>query len=760
VSGKRRSETVCNHSLPSKMADKKGGAGMMLVWDIKHARISVQEVMLKGPADTAGVCANDEILEVAGQDVLGKKLEEVAALLTGVPGTNVELTVTRKGGGTRTAVVKLQVLGQAATKGRDAKKKVEMTSSEAARGTRTVSTSSDASFVNVEGSWDDCFAALAADDFTGKAVERLEAAVQAWRAGTDTRTCDARLLHYFVAWAQELGATDVQQVPAGGDGGFEALAGHNVHTCGVHAKAEATALLVLSFPGRSTDGRGRSGGQMAVHLHAGAVHAPAAAPTASPLPVAAVGRERGQKSSVGESQGLVEGLDGFEHISLSADSQLPANGHDDTAADSMAKGTVSLVMVDGITCGLLSAVSWLLAIETCRKNAAPLPTGVTLLIEGANEFALGSPTLCRLAPHALAPSLSTSRAGSSRVAGRKDFAHSISRAGNANGTAGRRAWVPGGVSFVTLSGVTPWAWGEGEVPTVCHGSKGSIRLSVDLCLGTEGQISGNGGIGTAGGGCYHSGYMGGMMKDAVSLLAMVLVKLNTELVARDSSSASYDKSDDASNALSVYVDDSVCKQYTAVAQQECARRAALLHSEVHNDQLQKEVHDTVRNWLSPVLCLRRICGIVPGGDDGGGGAEGTRTCSACSHDAAMGLTSRVGTRPVTRHVPPPLSLHARAQVELLFSHRCLSLLSLSLSLSLSSFSHRYLSLFPLFVSLSPSFSLTHTLSPSLSFSCLLSLSLPLPLLLSLSISLSLSLSSLCLSLCFPLLLIWCCNPKK
>jgi hypothetical protein len=68
---------------------------------------------------------------------------------------------------------------------------------------RPVSASSDASFVHVEGSWDDCFAALAQvpknifviaeyththtythtqEDYASRAAERLEAAVRAWQA--------------------------------------------------------------------------------------------------------------------------------------------------------------------------------------------------------------------------------------------------------------------------------------------------------------------------------------------------------------------------------------------------------------------------------------------------------------------------------------------------------------------------------------------------------------------------------------------------
>ena len=396
---------------------------MRLAWERDSTagyRMVVQGVLPKGPADAAGVRAGDEILGVAGEAVLGKNIEQTAALLAGPPGSTVELAVASRGCAPRTAVVRRQVLGQptpaSSHSGGQAKaggRQPPPAGSGQLHNARTdperpVSTSSDASFVHVDGSWDDCFAALAQDEYAGKAAERLEAAVQAWRAGTDPRgeephECDARLLHLLARWACEFDG-DVQQVPAGGDGGFEALGGQREHTCGLHTRTKdaPTALLVLSFPGKSKEGQGGGDGEhMVVHLHAGALHPSVQTPAAS------------TESCCGEvvagandATGGAEGIEGFEHINLSTVVKTAVNGHStaeaagDAGADVTAKQGPSM-SVDGVSSGLVSAVSWLLAIEVCKKNAVPLPTAITLLVEGAYEFSLGSPTLRRLAPLAL-----------------------------------------------------------------------------------------------------------------------------------------------------------------------------------------------------------------------------------------------------------------------------------------------------------------------------------------------------------------------
>jgi hypothetical protein len=211
-------------------------------------------------------------------------------LLTGAPGTSVEVAVVSKGAAPRTATITRQVLGQpppakcSTSKGAEMlagaqledRKDSALTRKGQSIGSKSVgaespqrtmprplSTSSDASFVHVDGCWDDCFTALAQEDVAGRAMERLDAAVQAWRTGSDPRgddprSCDARILHFFAAWARELNAVEVQQVPAGADCGIEELAME--HTCGNHVRAKSapTALIMLSFGGRSRQARGAS----------------------------------------------------------------------------------------------------------------------------------------------------------------------------------------------------------------------------------------------------------------------------------------------------------------------------------------------------------------------------------------------------------------------------------------------------------------------------------------------------------------------
>ena len=141
--------------------------------------------------------------------MLGKTVEDIAALLAGAAGTDVELTVVSRGRAPRQATVTRQVLGQPSAK------------QEQARPTSTVSTASDASFVCVEGTWDDSLASLAAPEFATRAAERRAAAARAWDdvrgepCGPDPRARDARLLHWFADWARDLGAGLVQLVPAG-----------------------------------------------------------------------------------------------------------------------------------------------------------------------------------------------------------------------------------------------------------------------------------------------------------------------------------------------------------------------------------------------------------------------------------------------------------------------------------------------------------------------------------------------------------------
>lgn len=138
---------------------------------------------------------------------------------------------------------------------------------------------------------------------------------------------------------------------------------------------------------------------MVVHLHAGASHPSVQTPANSTRNNSSAGQNAAH-SPVG-----TEVVEGFEHIDLSAVPKPAGNDHadSDAATDDAETGGAKFlasVTVDGVSSGLVSAVSWLLAIEACKKNAAPLPTAITLLIEGAHEFRLCSPTLRRLVTNA------------------------------------------------------------------------------------------------------------------------------------------------------------------------------------------------------------------------------------------------------------------------------------------------------------------------------------------------------------------------
>lgn len=51
----------------------------------------------KAPAQTAGLKAGDQILEIDGKDTKGKSSDDISAVLKGYPGTEVELTIRRPG---------------------------------------------------------------------------------------------------------------------------------------------------------------------------------------------------------------------------------------------------------------------------------------------------------------------------------------------------------------------------------------------------------------------------------------------------------------------------------------------------------------------------------------------------------------------------------------------------------------------------------------------------------------------------------------
>ena len=147
------------------------------------------------------------------------------------------------------------------------------------------------------------------------------------------------------------------------------------------------------------------------------------------------------------------------------------------------------------TNGLLSAVSWFIALEESIRNAAPLGTAITLIIEGAQEFSRGSSTLRHLLPHMLAPHLPTqppASPGISRAAPR-DTTSASSWGGAGAGVGGVHGCIPGAISVVVLSGAGGRKLGGGrggEMPALCVGCKGAVRQVVGLQLGGGQEMRG------------------------------------------------------------------------------------------------------------------------------------------------------------------------------------------------------------------------------------------------------------------------------
>lgn len=72
-----------------------GGIGMAI--DFRDEKFIVVAPLAGMPAYMAGIHAGDELLEIAGEEVHGKKMDEVLQLLTGEIGTTVDVKVRRTG---------------------------------------------------------------------------------------------------------------------------------------------------------------------------------------------------------------------------------------------------------------------------------------------------------------------------------------------------------------------------------------------------------------------------------------------------------------------------------------------------------------------------------------------------------------------------------------------------------------------------------------------------------------------------------------
>jgi len=75
--------------------DKYQGIGARV--GLVQKKLMILEAYQGGPALTAGIKSGDEIISVNGVNIEGKKIEEVNAILRGIPGTDIKLSIKKNG---------------------------------------------------------------------------------------------------------------------------------------------------------------------------------------------------------------------------------------------------------------------------------------------------------------------------------------------------------------------------------------------------------------------------------------------------------------------------------------------------------------------------------------------------------------------------------------------------------------------------------------------------------------------------------------
>lgn len=75
--------------------DKYQGIGARV--GLVQKKLMILEAYQGGPALTAGIKSGDEIISVNGVNIEGKKIEEVNAILRGIPGTDIKLNIKKNG---------------------------------------------------------------------------------------------------------------------------------------------------------------------------------------------------------------------------------------------------------------------------------------------------------------------------------------------------------------------------------------------------------------------------------------------------------------------------------------------------------------------------------------------------------------------------------------------------------------------------------------------------------------------------------------
>ena len=71
------------------------GVGMLVSTNPEDMKVTVLNVFAGSPAEEAGLLPGDVIIAVDGQDMIGKRIDEVTSLVRGLPGTQVVLGIMR-----------------------------------------------------------------------------------------------------------------------------------------------------------------------------------------------------------------------------------------------------------------------------------------------------------------------------------------------------------------------------------------------------------------------------------------------------------------------------------------------------------------------------------------------------------------------------------------------------------------------------------------------------------------------------------------
>ena len=85
------------------------GVGMLVNADPDNMKVTVVNVFAGSPAEAAGLLPGDIIIAVDGEDVSGKRVDEVTALVRGTPGTAVSLGVMRSDNTLDIKIVRQQI---------------------------------------------------------------------------------------------------------------------------------------------------------------------------------------------------------------------------------------------------------------------------------------------------------------------------------------------------------------------------------------------------------------------------------------------------------------------------------------------------------------------------------------------------------------------------------------------------------------------------------------------------------------------------